>query len=112
MNSDLVIGNFNLVSKLGHGASAKVYKGVGESDTPVALKVQSNDNMNVQMVEKFFDHEIKVHSQLTHPNIVEFIEGENDAMMIKMPTGETRTRSFIATEYCPKGDMFKFVNQV
>ena len=112
MQPQLTIANFNLVSALGAGTFAKVYKAhsLDECDDETyAVKIQSRDSMSHKMGKQCFLNEIFVHSQMSHPRIVKYCGGDVDATMTKHSTGQTRERSYITTEYCQNGDLFHHV---
>ena len=89
MQWELTISEYNLVSKIGQGAFAKVYKAhlLSDPDTLAAIKIESHDKYkNKQVVVNSFKNEIKLHSLLDHPNIVKYIESGIDATMTKHST--------------------------
>lgn len=109
METKLTIGNYNLLKKIGEGAFSKVYRAEtlsGAQNDRIAIKVQSHQNNSRCLVKETFDNEIFIHSQLSHPHIVKYIEASAKAVMKKTETGEERLRAFIATEWCSNGDLF------
>ncbi|MCI0699864.1 MAG: protein kinase [Planctomycetia bacterium] len=68
---DLVIGNYEVLDRLGAGAMGTVYKARHRRmKRVVALKVLSKDVARQEAFAQRFQREVEVIAQLTHPNIV------------------------------------------
>ena len=64
------IGHFELVEKLGVGASGAVWKAMDrELDRQVAIKIPRSEDLTSREVEQFL-REARAAAQLKHPNIV------------------------------------------
>ena len=111
MSKELTISNYTLLSKLGQGAFAKVYKGHSSEnpDTHVAIKIESHDIHKKEASDSALKNEIDLHSRLEHPRIIKILDSGIDATMMKHSTQETRTRSYLVTEYCSNGDLFTMI---
>ena len=89
----LTIGNFNLVSKLGSGTQAKVYKAHSLDDfdkDEYAVKIQSWNFISHDLGKQCFLNEMLIHSQLNHPRIVKYCGGHAEGVMAKHSTGQIR----------------------
>lgn len=89
------MNNYHLYEEIGHGKFAVVYKGRKRYTIHyVAIKsVEKNRREKVLA-------EIRVLSQLSHPNIVEFVNWY-----------ETRNHLWIIFEYCAGGELLKLIKQ-
>ncbi|HNB56054.1 MAG TPA: serine/threonine-protein kinase, partial [bacterium] len=77
------IGRYQILSLLGEGAMAKVFKAVDTRiDRVVALKMlQFREGMTDEMIQQLKDrfvHEAKFAGKLTHPNIVTIYDAEEE----------------------------------
>ena len=69
--SELVLGNYTLVSCIGAGGMGEVFKAVHRRmKRQVAIKVLSLDKVNNRGRIELFQREIETMAQLSHPNIV------------------------------------------
>lgn len=77
------LGQFELLSELGKGGMATVYKARhNESGRTVALKVISPEHRNNREFHQRFEREVELSKQLQHPNLVAAYEsGEIDGQM-------------------------------
>lgn len=65
------IGSYQILSELGRGGSARVYRAHQESmHRDVAIKVLVNDSEDRMGFVRRFEREVEVVAQLSHPNIV------------------------------------------
>ncbi len=76
------LGSFKLLSELGRGGMAVVYKGIQESlNRPVAIKVLPPEFSNTTELKRRFHREAEAMASFSHPNIVQIIErGEKDGV--------------------------------
>ena len=100
--------NFNLTEKLGEGAFAKVYKATCISDTQYAVKIMSNKKQKKVALESF-KNEMRILSDMSHPNIVQYMGGDMYGELERHISGIKRIRPYIVTEYCSNGDFFTFI---
>ncbi len=77
----LRLGNYRIVEKIGKGGMAEVYKAVPESTLSekdcVAIKLIQGDLVDDPEFEKRFRREIKITSDLHHPNILHVLDFGN-----------------------------------
>jgi len=76
------LGRYTLLTKVGQGATAEVFKAISEEDPgslPVAIKLmKDSETLDGQSKERF-QQEIKVSLSLDHPNLVKVYDwGESD----------------------------------
>ncbi|KAJ3063446.1 hypothetical protein HK102_008468, partial [Quaeritorhiza haematococci] len=91
----LFLGRYRISDVLGEGAFSTVYKAVDTtSDETVALKVIPKERLTRQQIFNTMK-EIRVHSPLTHPNIVRLHNWH-----------ESRTAFVLVLEYMPGGELF------
>lgn len=80
-----VIGNYNLVEKLGGGGMATVYRGVDLTNSradSVAVKVLHESVSTTGEFASRFKREVNLYRQLSHPNIVKMYNwGEQDGLI-------------------------------
>lgn len=89
------LGRYRIVSQLGQGGMATVYKAVPEDNVDeseaVALKVIRPDQLNEEFQVRF-EREIRVSMRLNHPNVVRVIdwgkEGEITYLVMELVHGK------------------------
>ena len=75
--SELVIGGFLLLEKIGEGGMGKVYRARQLNlDRIVALKVVRRDLLNNPKVLQRFHREARIAASLDHPNIVRLYDAD------------------------------------
>ena len=107
---------YNLVKKIGKGATSSVYLGYDskeKSNELFAFKILKHDNNNNNNTTSFeenkiFQNEASILSNISHPNIVTLYESSTNASL-KKTNGKSKTISFIRTEYLEFGDLFDYV---
>ncbi|MGV8124494.1 MAG: serine/threonine protein kinase [Candidatus Xenobiia bacterium LiM19] len=82
----LRLGSYKIVEKIGRGGMAEVYKAVPESTLSekecVAVKLIQADLIDDPEFEKRFRREIKISSELHHPNILHVLDfGEREGLL-------------------------------
>lgn len=92
---------FHLTNKkIGKGAFSQVYKGLDlESDKIVAIKIIDKENISSKMKSRLGD-EIKLHSNLNHPNIIKLFDIIEDEKYY-----------YIILEYCSNGDLHNLIKK-
>ena len=65
--------------------------------------------MSKQVVQDIMQQEAMVLSELSHPNIISILDYKTRGAFTQESTGKTKTRSFIATDFCVGGDIFNFL---
>lgn len=78
-----ILGGYRLVSVLGRGGMATVYRGVPDdtldADASVAVKVLAKAETDMSNFSERFRREVQVYIQLAHPNIVSLLDwGEHE----------------------------------
>lgn len=94
------LGQFKIISELGHGGMASVYRAVQQSlNRTVALKVMAHHLARDPSFLARFEREARIAAQLMHPNILPVIEYGEDAGIFYIATAyiaggtlEQRTR--------------------
>jgi serine/threonine protein kinase len=81
------LGPFELIRKLGAGATAEVFLASGPSDALIALKVMLPELAQDESTRRAFLHEGRTAALLRHPNIVEVFE-----------VGEAEGRGYLVME--------------
>ena len=86
--------------KIGRGAFSKVYKGFDlNTDEPVAVKSIEKDSI-VEKLQKRLKLEIKLHSELSHNNIIKLYDFIEDSEYY-----------YLILEYCENGDLHKLIKR-
>jgi hypothetical protein len=88
------IGRYTLISELGKGGCAVVYRAVAPSGREVALKVVRDDRGDDEATLERFKLEVKIAFSLDHPNIVQTYDAGVEGEQI-----------FLALEYLPGGSL-------
>jgi len=89
------IGRYRIVSKLGEGGMATVYKAEDSVlERNVAIKVILPDYQQTDNFLKRFEREAKAHAQLSHPNIVKILD-----------FGEFEGYPYLVMEYVANGTL-------
>ena len=71
------LGKYSLGRTIGSGASCKVKIGETNTDSKrYAIKILKSD----ERLEQFIKNEVEILRKLSHPNIVNFVEMNNDTM--------------------------------
>lgn len=97
----LVLGNYVILSKLGHGGMGVVYKAQHRRmDRLVALKVLSPRIAGRPELTQRFEREVQAAAKLTHPNIVKALDAELDG-----------ARRFLVMEYVDGADLLALVRR-
>ncbi len=81
------IGEYLIKEKIGQGGVGAVYRAIHESlNREVAVKILNEESTGDVINMQRFRREIKMHSQLKHPNIIEFLDiyEEGDALALVM----------------------------
>lgn len=90
---------------IGEGSYARVYKGYLEENQSETLAVKeislSPPTEDQKALQKLINNEIKITEKLMHNNIVAF----------KIAAG-TKNNVYIATEYCPEGELQKSMDKI
>ncbi len=86
------LGEYVLLEKLGQGGVGVVYRAKHQDiDQDVAIKILNPKSFGDKKHKQRFRREIRMHSQLQHPNIIHFIdvyeEGEIVALVMEMLSG-------------------------
>jgi len=99
--SDLVLGNYVIIDKLGEGGMGKVYKARQlRLSRTVALKVVRPNLIVNEMAIKRFLREAKAAAQLAHPNIVRLFDAD-----------QVGNRHYLAMEYVEGTDLANLVRE-
>jgi serine/threonine-protein kinase len=99
--ADLVVGNYVILDRLGEGGTGQVFKARQQRlGRVVALKVIRPDLLTEGEVVQRFLREIKVISQLDHPNVVHALDA-----------GQSGPIHYLAMEYLEGIDLAKLVQQ-
>ncbi len=99
---DKKIGDYTYNKFIGEGSFGKVYKGKNNTTgEEVAVKVMEMKNLKDPFLLESLRNEIKVMKQLTSPNVVRMYDVIQDAKA-----------TYIILEYCPDGDLSKFIRNV
>src|SRR5205809_7085161 len=70
-----MLGSFRVLSELGRGGMAVVYRGLQESlNRPVAIKVLPGEFASTPELVRRFHREAEAMAALSHPNIVQVID--------------------------------------
>lgn len=97
--SELVIGNYTVLDKLGEGGMGRVYKAIQQNlKRVVALKVVRSSLLKNDVALKRFRREVKAAAALSHANIVRVFDADQDG-----------DRHFLAMEYIDGSDLGKLV---
>ena len=96
-----MIGRYQIVSELGSGGMATVYKAFDTRlERHIALKLITNTRQNSELFLKRFKREAVSLAKLSHPNIVKVHD-----------YGESQGHPYIVMEYLPNGTLKKFMGQ-
>jgi serine/threonine protein kinase len=75
------VGPYQIEAVLGVGGMGHVYKAVGPSGEPVALKLVKSDLARDTVFRKRFDREARIAQQVTHPHVVPVLDqGEHNGI--------------------------------
>jgi serine/threonine-protein kinase ULK2 len=95
------VGDYVLKEKLGKGNFADVYLGVHKTTKEkFAVKVISKESFIEPKLLAGLESEIKIMKELKHPHLLQ---------LVKYFTSEKNF--YIVTEYCPGGDLSKFIRK-
>lgn len=93
------IGPYHILSQLGEGGMAVVYKAQRfQEGPPVALKLMKEHSLALPDLHARFLRESRILSRLEHPNIIRFID-----------RGVHRERPYLVTEYARLGDLSAYL---
>ncbi len=86
------IGEYLILEKIGQGGMGVVYRAIHESlNREVAIKILNGNSFGDIKSMKRFRREMRMHSQLQHPNIIQFLdlyeEGESLALVMELLHG-------------------------
>ncbi len=99
--SDLVLGPYQLLSRLGEGGVSTVFKAWdSERGRVVALKVLRQDVISTREAIRQFNRELQAVTRLSHPNIIK----THDAAQLD-------NLHYFAMEFVEGTDLLKFVDQ-
>jgi len=88
--------DFDIGEKLGSGSLGKIYLVKYKPTQEVmAMKIMDKRKINTEEIKKLVENEIKIHSQIKNPNIVEFYGHFEDELNI-----------YLLLEYCPGVDLY------
>lgn len=97
------IGNFliNGTELLGQGSFSRIYKGTDKrTGQLVAVKVIDLAMIEAKGLRKFLDREVKINAMLDHPYVLKCFE-----------ISYTATHCYLITEYCPEGDLQRYIQK-
>lgn len=98
MSETRKVGKYELISRLGEGSYAKVYRGRdGNTGEEYALKVISKDKLGDPRLQDNLDSEISIMRDYLHENIVRLYDHFNSSRYI-----------YLVLELC-KGDLSKYI---
>ena len=105
MNEDnskkTIVGNYQLLTKIGSGSYAEVYKGIDlRNQNHVALKVISRSKIGHPKLEENLQSEINILRNFNHPNIVRLFDHFNSSKYI-----------FLVLELCEGGDLSNYIKK-
>jgi serine/threonine-protein kinase len=99
--SDLFIGHYVVVDKIGEGGMGKVFRARdSRTGRTVALKVVRSHLISNPTVRGRFEREVKAAEQLDHPNIVALLDA-----------GEIEGKYFLAMEFVDGVDLTRLIRQ-
>lgn len=105
-----VLGHYRLTEQLGTGGTAKVYRGVADealldAEESVAVKVLNQEAEHDREFQARFQREVTIWKQLNHPNIVQFIDWNQDDgltyLVVELMEGATLRSRFDEGPYPP-----------
>ncbi|MGE3805599.1 MAG: serine/threonine protein kinase [Gemmataceae bacterium] len=100
--TDLVLGDYVLEERLGQGGIGEVYRATRRGDyVPVALKVIHADHLTRPEAVRQFEWEMRVLSQLDHPNVVRILGAD-----------QANGRHYFAMEYVEGTHLGRLIQQV
>jgi serine/threonine-protein kinase len=90
---------YAIVGKIGKGGKANVYHAIRKSDNlPVAVKILLGKTISKPRALDLFRREIEITKQLSHPNIIEYIED-----------GTADGAPYLVLEYADSGSLDEFI---
>jgi eukaryotic-like serine/threonine-protein kinase len=99
--SDLIIGQYLILDKIGEGGMGKVYKAAQcRTGRIVALKVVRQQLLTQRSVLRRYEREVAASAKLHHPNIVALLDADED-----------RGRHYLAMEYVFGSDLARLVKE-
>lgn len=96
-----MVGKYKVTGVIGRGGFAVVVLGVdSKTNDRVAIKIINRSEMNRLGIMPYLENELRLHSRLTHPNVVKIYDiiYDNDIIMIIM-------------EYLSGGDLYSLINR-
>lgn len=104
------IGDYLLAKTLGEGSGTKCKLGVHKtSGKEVAIKIMKRSSPEVTAsFLKLWKNEVHIMKSLTHPNIVQLYEADEDGVKLKK-SGEEEPVLYLTLELIKGGELFDFV---
>lgn len=78
--------------------SSEVFKSTEEHHKPVCVKIIKEEFYESTVGRQLIDNEISILQELAHPNILKFLNRQND-----------KSRIVLVTEYCEGGDLGQLI---
>lgn len=105
-----MIGDYQVITELGSGATGPVYLSRTNSGQKVAQKLLKFDPQNARFnkLHQNMLQESAMLQRLDHPNVMKILDAQFDVQWTDR-SGRTQTGDFIVTELCPNGELFEFV---
>ncbi|ODQ82906.1 hypothetical protein BABINDRAFT_159398 [Babjeviella inositovora NRRL Y-12698] len=94
------VGEYIIGPEIGKGSFANVYKGVGPSGHPVAIKSVFRLRLKSKKLVENLEVEISILKNLKHPHIVSLLDCQ-----------KTATHFHLIMEYCSLGDLSYFIRR-
>lgn len=95
------VGNYNILSRLGSGSYAEVFKAVHiKTGEVVAVKVISKEKLGSQKLQENLDREISIMKNFTHPNVVRLLDNFSSGRHI-----------YLVIEHCAGGDLAGYIRR-
>ena len=106
-------GRYELIKRIGYGASCKVYLARRVSDgMNVAVKVPKA-NIGLRDVKNIFttgmEAEVKLMGNLANPNLIRLLEYGYDGKVEEKDLPETSNLPFMVLEYAEGGELFDYI---
>lgn len=104
------LGNYTLLRTLGSGANSKVKLALhNQTGDHFAVKILKKGNKNLDSAFlSLVLTEVETMSELSHPNIVNFIEYSKEGVVMK-ESGKKEHVIYIVLELATGGELFDFV---
>jgi serine/threonine protein kinase len=108
-SSSPVLGRWTLVKILGSGATSKVFLGVDQTTgKEAAVKIFKPEN---QYSFQLMKAESEILQNVSHSNVLSFIESYDATDFYDPTTGETKSVSALVMEYANRGELFDYLGE-